>query len=201
MIEVGLHRLTNESIEHPAVDAMLAGETVQVLYTDPPWGDGTMKYWATLNRKATGRECAPLTYAQLVARIRDLIVKYVRGHVFIETGARWEAETVAAVAAVLGPISVFRLSYRSGSKLLEYVLLYAPTPGVEPVAVRPEGLRGGALVKECVRAAAVPCGIALDPCCGMGYSARAAVAAGMRFRGNEFNAKRLQQTVDFLTRG
>jgi hypothetical protein len=28
--------------------------------------------------------------------------------------------------------------------------------------------------------------------------ARAAVNAGMRFRGNEFNAKRLQKTIDFL---
>lgn len=38
-------------------------------------------------------------------------------------------------------------------------------------------------------------GIVLDPCCGKGYSAKAALELGMKFRGNELNSKRLAETI------
>jgi len=37
-------------------------------------------------------------------------------------------------------------------------------------------------------------GICLDPMCGMGFTAQAAVNRGMRFFGNELNLKRLEKT-------
>ena len=37
--------------------------------------------------------------------------------------------------------------------------------------------------------------IVLDPCCGMGYSAQAALDYGFSFRGNELNRKRLDKTL------
>lgn len=41
-------------------------------------------------------------------------------------------------------------------------------------------------------------GIVLDPCCGKGYTARAAVAHGLTFRGNELNPERAAVTVAWL---
>jgi hypothetical protein len=197
--EIGPHKVTNESIESPLVDAMLSGERASVLYSDPPWGDGNLKYWATMNRKMTGKMHRPLTYAALVSRIVSLIEKYVDGHVFIETGPKWEAETVEALGGSLHGARVYRLKYRSGSKLLSNVLIYGVTDKRHSLMTfDPSEMCGPEVPRRCIASVASPGGIVLDPCCGMGYSAKAAVAAGMRFRGNEFNAKRLQKTVDFL---
>ena len=38
----------------------------------------------------------------------------------------------------------------------------------------------------------------LDPCCGMGYTAKFALENNLIFRGNEINGKRLQCTIDKL---
>jgi DNA modification methylase len=62
----------------------------------------------------------------------------------------------------------------------------------------PTNKTGADVSKNCIKAVAEEGAIVLDPCCGMGYTARAAVANKMRFRGNEFNSKRLQKTIDFL---
>jgi predicted methyltransferase len=43
-------------------------------------------------------------------------------------------------------------------------------------------------------------GIVLDPMCGMGYTAQAAIKYGLAFRGNELNSVRLQKTIDRLHR-
>lgn len=43
-------------------------------------------------------------------------------------------------------------------------------------------------------------GAVFDPCCGKGYTARAAVAAGMKFRGIELNPKRAAVTIGWLSR-
>jgi DNA modification methylase len=40
--------------------------------------------------------------------------------------------------------------------------------------------------------------IVLDPMCGMGYTAQATVDAGLSFRGNELNQKRLEKTIKRL---
>jgi hypothetical protein len=197
--EIGPHKVTNESVESPLVDAMLAGDRVSVLYSDPPWGDGNLKYWATMNRKMTGKTYSPLTYSALVSRLRGLVEKYVDGHVFIETGPRWERETVDALGGLLQSVRVYRLRYRSGNAMLSNVLIYGVTGQRHaPMAFDPTGMCGPEVPRRCIAAVASAGGIVLDPCCGMGYSAKAAVAAGMRFRGNEFNAKRLQKTIDFL---
>jgi hypothetical protein len=187
------------SIESPALDQMLAGERVSVLYSDPPWGDGNLAYWATMNKKMTGEVVKPIRYSTLMERIRGLIARYVSGHVFIETGVRWEQETIDALAGAVYNVRSYRTVYKSGSNMLPNVILVGTTsPSIPRSPIDPSGMSGVALPTACVRSVAVPGGILLDPCCGMGYSARAAVAAGMVFRGNELNAKRLAKTVRFL---
>jgi hypothetical protein len=197
--EIGLHKVTNASIDDPIVDQMLAGEKVHVMYSDPPWGDGNLRYWVTMNKKMTGNEYKPLTYDALINRIVDLIQNHVDGHVFIETGLKWEAETIEKIQGLVHNIRTYRLQYKSGSRMLENVLIYGVTDTSHPLMdFDPSGMSGVAVPTKCIEAVAKPNAIALDACCGMGYTARAAVNAGMRFRGNEFNAKRLQKTIDFL---
>lgn len=196
---IGDHKVTNGSIESPEIDAMLAGEQVDILYSDPPWGDGNLKYWATMNKKMTGQEVAPISYDALLARIRGLVETYVRGHVFIETGLRWEDSIVEEMSGYLSGVRAYHLEYKSGSRTLTNVLVHGTNAECAPFTIDPTGGSGYANVKRVVENVAVPGGIILDPCCGMGYTAQAAVDTGMRFRGNELNAKRLAKTIKRLS--
>lgn len=199
--EIGLHKITNASIEDTIVDQMLMGERARILYSDPPWGTGSLKYWATLNKKTTGREFQPLTYDKLLDRIKDLSIKYVDGHVFIEVGIKWESEVTQHMAGYLTNIQSFVLLYRSGIKVLPCILLYGSTNPKYKFNTQiydPTNQTGAAVAKNCIGAVAEEGAIVLDPCCGMGYTARATVENKMRFRGNEFNSARLQKTINFL---
>lgn len=200
--KIGEHKVTNASIEDPILDRMLAGEKARVLYTDPPWGDGNMKYWTTLNKKMTGKVYAPLSYQQLLDRIMDLAKKYVEGHVFVETGRDWEGQVRKSMDdAGLRNIRVFHLQYRSGAKILPMIMLYGGTSArfsYDSTKFKPTTEKGATLVKKCLGVVAEEGQIVIDPCCGMGYTAKAALHHKMRFRGNEFNTARLQDTLDFL---
>lgn len=190
------HKVTCASIEDPVVDLALAGETVDVLYSDPPWGDGNLKYWATMNRKMTGTDNAPLDYASLLGRIRELAERYVRGWVFIETGPRWVTEVVDWMSEFTQLVGVQNTTYQAGSKLLPCSLVSGTTtPDAPPFTANVEGLRGAAFATAVVADVGRPGGVVFDPCCGMGYTAAAALAADMRFIGNEVNAKRLAKTI------
>jgi len=200
MIAIGKHKVTCGSLISPEVDAMLAGERVDILYSDPPWGDGNLAYWQTMNRKMTGAETPQVKHDELYDRIMGLVRTYVDGYVFIETGLRWKDYVIQRfLNAGLVRLASFPLTYKSGSKLMENVLVSASCSLLLPhFSFNPCPYRGAELVRRVVGSVARPGGIVLDPCCGMGYTARAAVAAGMRFRGNELNQARLDKTIAFL---
>src|SRR5215813_12911284 len=200
MTTIGPHKVTCGSLISPAVDAMLAGERVNILYSDPPWGDGNLAYWQTMNRKMTGAIVPQVKHSELYDRILQLIARYVDGFVFVETGLRWRDYVMDRLrGAGLVNLSAHGLKYRSGSKQLENVLIAAGTSPAYQFNFNPSPYRGAELPRHVVASVATPGGIVFDPCCGMGYSARAAVAAGMQFRGNELNRKRLDKTIAFLT--
>lgn len=200
--KIGNHKVVNASIDNPIVDTLFqAGEKASVFYSDPPWGDGNLRYWVTINKRMTGAEYTPLSYEALISRITGLIRNHTEGHVFIETGKAWEQETVEALQSVIHKIRVYKLLYRSGSKMLENILIYGVTdPSIPTMTFDPTGMSGVEVVNKCVGSISTPDGILFDPCCGMGYSANAALKSGMRFYGNEFNAKRLQKTIDRLNK-
>src|SRR5262249_37032204 len=88
MTTIGPHKVTCGSLISPAVDAMLAGERVNILYSDPPWGDGNLAYWQTMNRKMTGAIVPQVKHSELYDRILQLIARYVDGFVFVQTARR-----------------------------------------------------------------------------------------------------------------
>ena len=128
ILSIGPHRITNASIENIILDEMLCGVKVDILYSDPPWGDGNMKYWATLNKKMTGKSFTPLTYQSLINRIFDLVNKYVSGYVCIETGLRWEQQLISEMQSRgMSHIKSFLLHYQSGSKMIDNVMVVCGT--------------------------------------------------------------------------
>lgn len=199
---IGPHKVLNGSVESLALDSMLAGEKVRILYSDPPWGEGNVKYWATINKRHTGVEVEPLTYRGMLDRIMNLIDCYVDGHVFIETGPAFSDELQGLLSERLVSVTRYDTLYRSGSRMRDCVLLYGSTRKTDSLnGFNPSGMTGYAQVRDCLKAVAEPNAIVLDPMCGMGYTAKATLQAGMVFRGNELNAKRLAKTIAVLQKG
>jgi len=205
VLKIGPHRLTNASIEESIIDDMLHGEVVDVLYTDPPWDN--MKYWVTMNRKMTGAEFVPLSYDHLLDRVFDLGRQYVNGYICVEAGHRGTDAVLRRFADNdLHGVRSFTTQHAWGSARLiiggtsQEFGLKGKLTSINGVlwSGREQASKGASISRLTVASLGVRGGLVLDPCCGMGYTARAAVAAGMRFAGNEFNAKRLQKTTDFL---
>tara|TARA_R110000744_G_scaffold300441_1_gene409572 strand:+ start:474 stop:1103 length:630 start_codon:yes stop_codon:yes gene_type:complete len=196
-IKIGKHTVSNEDVQHVDFNKLLEGSKAHILYTDPPWGDGNMKYWCTLNKRHTGQEIEAMSYKTLIKIIKDMIKNHVDGYVFLETGNKWLDETLEDVKDVIYNEKVYSLRYKSGSKLLTNPVIVGTT---NPNLVLPnldalEGAIDEHSLKIAIPLLAKEGAILLDPTCGMGNSARSAIQNKMRFVGNEFNSKRLEKTI------
>ena len=196
-IKIGKHTVSNEDVQHVDFNKLLEGSKAHILYTDPPWGDGNMKYWCTLNKRHTGQEIEAMSYKTLIKIIKDMIKNHVDGYVFLETGNQWLDETLEDIKDVIYNQKVYSLRYKSGSKLLTNPVIVGTT---NPNLVLPnldalEGAIDEHSLKIAIPLLAKEGAILLDPTCGMGNSARSAIQNKMRFVGNEFNSKRLEKTI------
>tara|TARA_R110002126_G_scaffold22190_4_gene79336 strand:- start:175 stop:804 length:630 start_codon:yes stop_codon:yes gene_type:complete len=201
-IEIGKHIVSNEDVQNVDFNKLLKGSKAHILYTDPPWGDGNMKYWCTLNKRHTGQEIEAMSYKTLIKIIKDMIKNHVDGYVFLETGNQWLDETLEDIKDVIYNQKVYSLRYKSGSKLLTNPVIVGTT---NPDLVLPnldalEGAIDEHSLKIAIPLLAKEGAILLDPTCGMGNSARSAIQNKMRFVGNEFNSKRLEKTIKSLKR-
>lgn len=80
----------------------------------------------------SGQEFTPISYDTLIERFRELISRFVDGRVLIETRMRWGEQTADMIAPLVHRIRVFSLLHRSGSRMLENVMLAAVTNAVLP---------------------------------------------------------------------
>lgn len=183
----------------------MGSDMADLMYSDPPWGEGNIKYWATMNQKMTGELVQPAPLVTFLDSIFSIAQRYVTSYLLIEYGVRWrDMIQQRGVQAGFTPVSIIDILYRGGGKLLP-LDMHVFTRGPQPLpAGYVEGV-AGSHGYDCVSRAVRPLAgllrspertpILLDPCCGMGYMAQAAVDNGMAFRGNELNHVRLQKTI------
>lgn len=173
----------------------LAGERARVVYSDPPWGEGNLKYWRTHND-----QCGhPVSWARFLDTLGRVLSESLQpgGHLFLEMGVRWVDELARAMDAAGFPErSRWNVLYGPASKPLPNVLWYSG-PGA---ACDPTGMRGEPMTRHVFDSIAEQGALVFDPCCGKGMTARCAVRAGMRFVGCELNPKRAAVTEEWLRR-
>ena len=195
VMRYGPHAVTQGSITGAQVDALMSGQRASILYSDPPWGDSYLKMFATHTQKATGVRPVQPAYTELCARYADLITKYVDEWVMIEVGVRALDPMLEAVRPLLAACEVLPTVYGDG--LSAVIIVGRKSPGPLP-QYDLSNLKGLSFVKRLLEPVAEPGATVLDPCCGAGYTAKAAVHHGMIFRGNELNPARLEKTQKFL---
>lgn len=207
--QIGVHRVRHGDVNDlPGMLQLMGRERAAIMYCDPPWGDGAIKMWSTLNRKNTGAVVPPVPLAKFLTSVFSLAQHYVTDYLLVEYGVRWR-EIITSNGAQFGftPRGVVGIRYKGSGKVLP-LDLHVFTKGA---AMVPQGYAdsvAGTMGYQTIQAAIKPLAgllraaggtpIIFDPCCGMGYTAQAAVDYGLAFRGNEFNAMRLAKTIKRL---
>lgn len=202
MIEqIGRHRVRHGNLM-AGIKGLIPNGKVDFVYSDPPWGDGNLKYWQTMNVKMNGAERQDTGLAQFLDQLFNVIKEVSKPTtvVFIEYGQQWvdrieqQADRIglqiqAVSTPVYGspprPLKLLTMAYEPLNLSMDYQTSIDGTTGFNTLlsATAPFSLAGKAI---------------LDPCCGLGYTARLAVKSGATFYGNELNRTRLEKTIKIL---
>lgn len=200
--QYGRHRVRHGDVNDGLADLM-RGDRAQIMYSDPPWGEGNIKYWSTLNKKMNGVYNIPASLDTFLNSVFGAAAQFVDGFMVVEYGVRWrDMIQERGRAAGFVPHGIVDIIYDSRDLPLDAHLFARPglefPPGYGDTFRLTKGYR-------CTRNAVQPLAelvkrtnpdpIILDPCCGMGYTAQTAVDFGLSFRGNEINEARLAKTI------
>lgn len=194
---IGPHRLLCGDLTCGVVASLMGDERADVVYSDPPWGPGNQQYWHTMHvRGSAPRTSWPLfleSFCQAVTTHRK-----PDAPVLVEMGMRWVDELDAAMADV-GLVATARhtITYGPRAKPLPNTLsVYGATV---PLAL-PVPPHGEPVTRAALAAVVTPGALVLDPCTGLGMTARVTHTLGGVFRGTEMNAARLERTATWLRR-
>lgn len=198
---IGQHRVRCGNVMD-GIEKLMQGETADIFYSDPPWGQGNINYWQTINKRHTGMETKETPFPDFLEKIFATAVKHTIGPVFIEYGIKWKESLIQkALDMGLTYHGTADIKYKSGNKMLPHHLHIFSTTAIlisKGYLESLTGMTGIECLKKAIAPYVIPGGIILDPCCGLGMTAQLAISTGMRFRGNELNAKRLHTTIQKL---
>jgi hypothetical protein len=207
VIEVGKHRLMIGDITTGAVSQLMGAELADVLYSDPPWGAGNQQYWHTMRERGAKPRTSWEEFLDAFAGVAMTHTK-PEAPVFIEMGCRWADQLVDTMTA------------RGFERVKCWMMTYGPRSKPLPVTLnlfgRPEAMarlqtlaqkidsewpavpHGEPVTKHVLSCCVQPNHLVLDPCTGLGMTARWAHKLGASFRGTEMNEKRLERTATWL---
>jgi hypothetical protein len=170
-----------------------------VFYCDPPWGAGTLKFFENLRAKQENIQSTSIPeFDDFITKFFDVIDRWAKDLVFIEYGKKWANLILEkSLARGLRHHKTIEVQYRSGAKLLPSHLHALSKSGSVQLAYLDQlrHLRGAELVTEALRPHISPGNLILDPCCGCGFTAAAALELNADFYGNEINEVRLAKTI------
>lgn len=192
--EIGRHRLMAGDVTAGALSTLMGGELADVVYGDPPWGQALLTAFATMAGGAPR-----LAWMEFLDALAVAIVgaRKPEAPVFLEMGCRWERDLVSTMRAIGLPLRRrWEVTYGSRSKPRpSLLLLFGPTD----VAVRmPDPPFGEPVTRAALLPVVREGTVVLDPCTGLGMTARITHALGGSFRGLELNPTRLERTAAWL---
>ena len=166
------------------LDDLMQGQKADVFYSDPPWGQGNLKYWRTMNGQA-GYE---VDWLKFVERIKWLCERHVTGSMFIETGVRFEKDVVSIWGE---PQGRYEIVYKAGNKYLPNILLgYGEQPTADP-----SGMTGWKIPHTVLSTLPTAPTSVLDCCMGLGTTAKIAKKLDIMCYANELNPNRASKTI------
>jgi type I restriction-modification system DNA methylase subunit len=203
ILKIGDHRLMNEDLQFADITKLMNGRKASVLYSDPPWGIANLRYFQTINKRQTGKEPNPVDFKLFLDKFFDIIENHVSGLVFIEYGIRWRDEIKQRLLSTgIKYLALVPLQYGERGHQDLHIASYNDTAFLtEEYIAGIANTKGYTTLQKVIFPVAKKGEIIIDPCCGLGYTAQAAVDTGMIFYGNELNARKLKTTAARLNKG
>jgi hypothetical protein len=179
------------SLTQKRAEKALQGNLADIVYSDPPWGPGNLKYWRTMNGQKT-----KVDWENFIELFCFIVKKNTKkdAEIFVEMGSRW-IDQLSDTMSNFGIIETqrFRCYYKCGSKRYPNYLWHSGTE--IDLRYREGGLR---MTKEVIGIISKPGLIVFDPCCGNGMTAKCALHFDMYFAGVELNPKRAAKTKQII---
>ena len=91
IINVGNHRVRHGDIME-GIDSLMEGQKADFIYSDPPWGQGNITYWQTMNVKMNNADRSAIDYNEFINTYFSIISKYAKDKVVLEYGIKWEED-------------------------------------------------------------------------------------------------------------
>ena len=203
MIELGGHRLHCGDLTAGACAEVLKGEKADIVYTDPPWGIGALKYFDTVNQKMTGAKKAGATWEGFCGNLAAEIELHTHetSRVVIEMGPRFYPDIIRSMEAntKFSLRQLISTVYRGASDFLPMKVMLFGIDSTIPITERQVwGTHGDATVISVLSQLRGPGKIVLDPCTGFGRTLKIADKFGMKFRGVEINSARMARAAKYL---
>lgn len=110
------HQISSLNIADPQLKKIIP--IVDFCYTDPPWGEGNLKYWKTISDKVDGGLEKQVTQEQLENIIVEIISEKVSYYAFIIYGKK-QAESIIKKfneKKNIKKVQLINKKYKSGSK-------------------------------------------------------------------------------------
>lgn len=204
---IGPHRLLCGDITEGIVSTLMRAELADVVYSDPPWGPGNQQYWHTMRLRGS----VPRTsWASFLESFANACVEHSKqdAPVFVEMGMRWADQLAdTMVRRDLAEVTRWVVTYGPRKRPLPVTILMFAHPSAatsDRVTMMVRAIEhempthGEPVTAHVLRAAVRPGMTVLDPCTGLGMTARWAHKLGGCFRGTEMNASRLERTASWL---
>ncbi len=207
MFVLGQHRFVCADITLFGLGDLMAGDLADVAYSDPPWGPRNQQYWHTMNRRGSEPQTSWPAFLDTFAAIcRTHTTPFAP--IFVEMGLRWMGDLDRAMGKFdLFPQKRWDILYGpKKSPLPNTLTLYASSKrAVEDSGafdiVMPELPHGEPVTKAVLSAVVKPGDVVLDPCTGLGMTARITHKLGGVFRGSELNRARLLRAIEGVKKG
>ena len=200
VIQKGKHKVVCGDIMLNAYEQVMQGEKADILYSDPPWGSGNLKYWDTMNVKMNNVQSRDIGWETFVNKFAEIVNNYTheQSQVFIEMGMKFYDKVVE----VFEQKTNFKLAQRFDtvySNKLPMIVLYFTdkNPYMYDVATI-NGTTADKTVNNILEPIAKENLVVFDPCMGYGRTLRISEKYNMSFRGSELNQARIDRAIKFL---
>ena len=195
-------KFTNGNINDPRVEQNIKKHYPNGLdfcYTDPPWGNGNLNYWQTMNNKNNDENMNDqITQEELENIVVNLITNNVNNYAFIVYGKREASSMMSKFKAKknVKDIQYIKKKYRSGSNWLENCIIVVTLNNAEvkdwSILNGLNGIKSLQKVCEVFKGQYKSC---LELFIGIGYYLKVLHKNGFDVVGNELSKARLSKAL------
>jgi len=205
-MKVKNHVFTHGNINDNQLDIAIAENYpngIDFCYTDPPWGNGNLNYWDTMNKKMNQQTTDQIDQITLENRVVHLICKHVKNYAFIVYGVR-EAESLISILNKqpnVTDVQYIEKKYKSGDKWLKNCVIAVTLNSAAkrdwfPILENKNGLEGLHAICQEFKNIYTSC---LECFVGQGFYLKVFDKYGFNVIGNELNLSRLQKAISKIT--